>query len=78
MKFESLLTLVGREPVFYSSLLTDRFIAHRMKPLSYVSLHSALAFHGIAKEPQEVQCVTIRKPELVSNQKEIILRLQQH
>ena len=107
MKFECLLTLLGKEPVFYSDLLTDHFspievqkqlsrwqksgriiqirkklyclaepyrkrkphpffIAHRIKPISYVSLQSALAFHGIMEEPTEVQCITIREPELLS------------
>ena len=104
MKLDELLALSGDDPLFGSSLLTDRcnpaqaqlqlsrwhragkiiqirkklycfgqpyrkrephpfYIARRLKPLSYVSLYSALAFHGIAQAPPEVQCITLNRPE---------------
>ena len=107
MRFEDLLKIVGKVPVFSSTLVADQtdspdihrqlvrwrdagkiiqirrslyslaepyrmsephtfFIACQIKPDSYISLQSALAFHGIAGEPKEVQSITIRNPKLIT------------
>jgi predicted transcriptional regulator of viral defense system len=106
MKWEELLQIVGREPVFHSSILiaaggnpgdlgrqlsrwvnsgyllqlrrslyalSEQFqktiphpflVANRLKRASYVSLHSALEFHGLIPEyVPSVTSVTTGRPE---------------
>lgn len=110
MKWDELLQIVGREPVFSSSLLTaggvnltdlgrqlsrwvksrnliqlrrgvyalsERYqktlphpflIANRLKRASYVSLQSALGYHGLIPEyVPSVTSITTGRPENISN-----------
>jgi predicted transcriptional regulator of viral defense system len=110
MKFERLLRIVGREPVFHSSVLaagevnatdlgrqlprwvksgnlvqlrrgvyalSDRYrkiqphpflIANRLKRASYVSLQSALGYHGLIPEfVPSITSVTTDRPETLTN-----------
>ena len=41
-------------------------LSHRLKPFSYVSLESALSWHGLMREQAKITCVTVERPAVIS------------